>query len=158
MASAQVEINGFDELTDSVGREATTDWHEVTQDAVQQFARASGDFNPLHVDEEFASQTPFGGTIAHGVLTLALIPAFLESLWQLEGFGAVVLYGFNRVRFPAPLPVGERVRMHLRITSVRAVDGGAEVVNELTFEREGGDEKPVCVVEHVIRALAATDS
>jgi acyl dehydratase len=156
VASERLEIDGFDELKRSVGREATTDWHEVTQAAVQQFAEASGDFNPLHVDEEFASRTAFGGTIAHGVLTLSLIPMFLESVWRLEGFDSAVLYGFNRVRFPDPLPVGARVRMRLRVSEVNAVDGGAEIVNELTFEREEGD-KPVCVAEHVLRVVGAAD-
>jgi acyl dehydratase len=145
-----ITINGLEELKEGVGQEAASDWQEVNQAIINQFAEVTGDDNPLHVDEEFAKQTPFGGTIAHGYWVLSLTSMFMKSLWQLEGFDFGVLYGFNRVRFPAALPVDSRVRMHLRVCSVDLIPGGAQIVNELIFEREGG-EKPVCVAEHVVR-------
>jgi acyl dehydratase len=145
-----ITINGLDELRAAVGQEAVSNWHDVTQETVDTFAEASGDFNPLHVDPAVARESPFGGTITHGVWTLSLIPMFMESLWQLEGFDFAVLYGFNRVRFPVVLPVGSRVRMRLRVASVETDQPGTQVINELTFEQEGG-EKPVCVAEHILR-------
>jgi acyl dehydratase len=146
----EITINGLQELKAAVGQEATSGWNEVTQETVNAFADASGDHNPLHVDDDFAKQTAFGGTIAHGAWTLSLIPRLVEEVCSLEGFDFAVLYGFNRVRFPGALPVGSRVRMQLRIASVEPIEGGAQLVNEVTFERDGSD-KPVCVAEHIVR-------
>ena len=152
-----ITINGLEELKGGVGREAVSEWHEVNQEIINQFAEVSGDDNPLHVDEEFATQTPFGGTIAHGSWVLSLTSMFMKSLWQLEGFDFGVLYGFNRVRFPAPLPVDSKVRMRLRVASVEPIPGGAQIINELTFECEDAD-KPVCVAEHVARVYGEGDA
>jgi acyl dehydratase len=102
------------------------------------------------VDVDRAKETPFGGTIAHGYYTLSLAPKFSYSLMSVEGFAFGVNYGVNRVRFPAPLPVGSRVRMRMKLVSIEDVSGGAQITTELTFEREGGD-KPVCVAESLAR-------
>jgi acyl dehydratase len=144
-------ITGLDELKDAVGQEAgVSDWHEVTQEAIDSFAEVTGDDQWIHVDVERAKDTPFGGTIAHGYYTLSLAPRFSYGLLKLEGFDFGVNYGLNKVRFPAPLPVGDRVRMRLRIAGVDEIPGGAQITTELTFEREG-EEKPVCVAESLAR-------
>jgi acyl dehydratase len=147
-------INGLDELKERVGEDVgASDWHEVTQERVDAFADATGDHQWIHVDRERARETPFGGTIAHGYYTLSLASRFIEELLRVEGVAMMVNYGLNKVRFPAPLPVGDRVRMHLRLAGVDDIDGGVQLTSELTFEREGGD-KPVCVAESLARAYA----
>src|SRR3954447_12388873 len=150
-----ITVNGMDELKAAVGQEAVSDWHEVTQEEINQFAEVTGDDNWIHLDVERAKQTPFGGTIAHGYYTLSLGPQFSYKLFKAEGFAFGVNYGTNRVRFPAPLPVGDRVRMRLKLESVDDVPGGAQVVIVQTFEREGG-EKPVCVAETLSRVFTAS--
>jgi acyl dehydratase len=114
----------------------------------------TGDQQWIHIDPERARETPFGGTIAHGYYTLSLGPRFLEELLRVDGMGFMLNYGLNKLRFPAALPVGDRVRMHLRLGAVEDVSGGVMVTSELTFEREGGD-KPVCVAETLMLALPA---
>ena len=126
------------------------DWHLVTQEEINQFADATGDHQWIHVDVERARSSPFGGTIAHGYYTLSLAPRFSYAMFSFSGFAFGVNYGLNRVRFPAPMPVGERVRMRARLLAVDEVPGGAQLTTELTFEREGG-EKPVCVAESLSR-------
>jgi acyl dehydratase len=150
-----ITVNGMDELKAAVGQEAVSDWHEVTQDEINEFAKVTGDDNWIHLDVERAKQTPFGGTIAHGYYTLSLGPQFSYKLFKAEGFAFGVNYGTNRVRFPAPLPVGDKVRMRLKVESVEDVPGGAQIVIVQTFEREGGD-KPVCVAETLSRVFAAS--
>jgi acyl dehydratase len=140
-------INGIDELKARAGEDlGVSGWHEVTQAEVDAFADATGDHQWIHVDPERARETPFGGTIAHGYYTLSLAARFLEELLHVEGVSIMVNYGLNRLRFPAVMPVGGRVRMHLRLASVDDIPGGAMLTFEMTFEREGG-EKPVCVAE-----------
>ena len=113
-------ITGLDELKQAEGDDlGTSDWHEVTQDDVDTFADVTGDHQWIHVDHERARETPFGGTIAHGYYTLSLAPSLTEQIFALEGFAFAVNYGLNRVRFPAPLPVGSRVRMHAKLKSAR---------------------------------------
>jgi acyl dehydratase len=147
-------ITGLDELKDAEGETlGTSDWHEVTQEDIDAFADLTGDHQWIHVDPERAKDTPFGGTIAHGYYTLSLAPRFSEQIIRLDGFSFGVNYGLNKVRFPAPLPVGDRVRMTSRMERVEPIPGGAQIVLELTFEREGG-EKPVCVAESVARVYA----
>ena|SRR5829696_4952455 len=148
-----ITVNGMDELKAAVGQEAVSDWHEVTQDEINRFAEVTGDDNWIHLDVERAKQTPFGGTIAHGYYTLSLGPQFSYKLFSAQGFAFGVNYGTNRVRFPAPLPVGDRVRMRLKLESVDDVPGGAQIVIVQTFEREGGD-KPVCVAETLSRVFS----
>jgi len=149
-------LTGLDELKTHEGEEVgISDWHEVTQDAINDFADVTGDHNPIHVDVDYAKQTPFGGTIAHGYYTLSLAPMFSYALMSVEGFAFGVNYGVNRVRFPAPLPVGSKVRMRMKLASVEEVSGGAQITTELTFEREGAD-KPVCVAESLARVYGGT--
>ena len=144
-------ITGLAELKEAEGQDlGTSDWHEVTQEAIDAFADVTGDHQWIHVDRERAKDTPFGGTIAHGYYTLSLAPMFNEQIFGLEGFAFAVNYGLDKVRFPAPLPVGSRVRMHAKLKSLDEVPGGAQIAVECTFEREDGD-KPVCVAETLAR-------
>ena len=136
-------LTGLDKLKTHEGEEVgISDWHEVTQDAINDFADVTGDHNPIHVDVDYAKQTPFGGTIAHGYYTLSLAPMFSYALMSVEGFAFGVNYGVNRVRFPAPLPVGSKVRMRMKLASVEEVSGGAQITTELTFERTSVVESP----------------
>jgi acyl dehydratase len=144
-------ITGLDELKQAEGQDlGTSDWHEVTQEAIDAFADVTGDHQWIHVDVERAKETPFGGTIAHGYYTLSLAPQFSYAMFKAEGFAFGVNYGLNKVRFPAPLPVGSKVRMRMKLAKVEDVPGGAQITSELTFEVEGGD-KPVCVAESLSR-------
>jgi len=144
-------ISGIEELKSKVGQElGVSDWHDVTQDAVNEFARVTGDHQWIHVDTERAKETPFGGTIAHGYYTLSLGPMFTYDMFSIDGFAFMVNYGLNKVRFPAPVPVGSKVRMRATLTSVEDVPGGVQIVVTQTFEVEGG-EKPVCIAETVAR-------
>jgi len=147
-------LTGLEEVKAHVGKElGVSEWHLVTQDAIDEFARVTGDDQWIHVDVERAKDSPFGGTIAHGYYTLSLAPRFSYDMFTFEGFAFGVNYGLNRVRFPAPMPVGGRVRMRAVLASVEEIPGGAQIVSELTFEREGG-EKPVCVAESLARVYA----
>jgi acyl dehydratase len=147
-------LTGLDQVNDYVGKElGVSDWHLVTQEQIDEFARVTGDDQWIHVDVERARESPFGGTIAHGYYTLSLAPRFSYAMFKIDGFAFGVNYGLNRVRFPAPMPVGERVRMRATLKSVEEIPGGAQITTELTFEREGG-EKPVCVAESLARVYS----
>ena len=144
-------VTDLDELRARSGEEiGVSDWHDVTQQAIDEFARVTGDDQWIHVDPERARQTPFGGTIAHGYYTLSLHPMFAAQLVRFEGFAFAVNYGLERVRFPAPLPAGNRVRMRMTLLAVEDVLGGAQITTKLTFEGEGA-LKPVCVAESLTR-------
>ena len=144
-------LNGLDEVKAYLGKElGVSDWLLVTQEKIDAFAEVTGDDQFIHVDPERAKQTPFGGTIAHGYFTLSLAPRFSYDMFKFEGFAFGINYGLNRVRFPSPLPVGERVRMRAVLKSVEDIPGGAQITTELTFQREGA-EKPVCVAESLSR-------
>ena len=144
---------GLDEVKQHVGEElGVSEWHEVTQERINAFADATGDHQWIHVDPERAKETPFGGTIAHGYYTLGLGPMFSYSMFSVEGFAFGVNYGVNRVRFPAPLPVGSKVRMRATLASVDDVPGGAQISITQTFETDSGD-KPVCVAESLSRVF-----
>jgi acyl dehydratase len=144
-------INGIDDLlVDEFQQEAVSDWQTISQDDTNRFAEVTGDKNPLHVDAEFARQSPYGSTIVHGLHLLAMAPMLLASVLRFEGFSGGVNYGSNRLRFPAALPVGSRFRMRVRLVSAEPSPGGAQLVTELSFEPEHGD-KPVCVSESVFR-------
>jgi acyl dehydratase len=144
-------ISGIDELRAKVGEElGVSEWHEVTQDAINAFADATGDHQWIHVDPERAAHTPWGSTIAHGLYTLSIGPKFTFEMFTIEGFAFGLNYGYNKVRFPAPLPVNSRVRMRATLSSVDDVPGGVQLTITQTFEREGED-KPVCVAEAVSR-------
>jgi acyl dehydratase len=129
-------------------------WIDVPQERIDAFADATGDHQWIHVDPERAKDSPLGGTIAHGLLTLSLAPAMTASLLSFEGFAFALNYGYNRVRFPGPLPVGSRVRMRATLANVEDIPGGAQITIVQTFEREGVD-KPVCVAESVARVYVA---
>jgi acyl dehydratase len=129
-----------------------TGWRTVTQEEVDLFARATGDRQWIHVDPERAAAGPFGGTIVHGFLTLSLTAGLLDELAVVEDARLAVNYGLNRVRFPAPVPVGSRVRLLGRLDSVEEVEGGVQCVLGLTVELEGSP-KPCCVAELVLRFL-----
>lgn len=140
-----------DELRSYVGKQfGVSPWHEVTQKQVGLFADATGDHQWIHVDPERAAAGPFGGTIAHGFLTLALAPVLVWEVVEVADASVTVNYGLNKVRFPAPLPVGSRIRADVSCISVEDVPGGLQVAFGLTFEREGGS-KPVCIAELLLR-------
>ncbi len=144
-------ITGLEELKAAEGEEVgTSEWHEVTQAAIDAFADVTGDHQWIHVDPVRAKETPFGGTIAHGYYTLSLAPSLSDEVLQLEGFAFGINYGLDRVRFPAPLPVGAKVRMRAKVVSVEEISGGVQLKLELTFEGSNGD-KPVCVAESLAR-------
>ena len=146
-------INGLDELNAHIGQElGVSGWYEVTQETIDRFAEVTEDFQWIHVDVERAKQTPFGGTIAHGLFTLSLGPKFSYEIVDVQGFAFGMNYGYGKVRFPAPLPIGSRVRMRATLTAVDEVPGGAQFTITQTFEREG-HEKPVCVAESLARAF-----
>jgi len=136
-----------------VGKElGPTDWKEVDQERIDAFAEATEDRQWIHVDPERAAAGPFGTTIAHGLLTLSLGPALMEELLVFEGFAHVLNYGYGKIRFPAPTPVGSRLRMRLGVTSIERVAGGGQLCVTQTFEREGA-EKPVCVAAALARLI-----
>lgn len=142
-------LNGPDELVAAVGRHlGYSDWVTVDQSRIDLFAEATGDRQWIHVDPERAADGPFGTTIAHGYLTLSLIPMLVWQVYEVRGVKMGVNYGSNRVRFPAPVPVGSRLRAGVELVSVTEGGGGLQVVARVTVEREGGD-KPACVAETV---------
>jgi acyl dehydratase len=134
-----------------VGQEvAVSDWVDVTQERIQRFAEATNDHQWIHLDAERAKAGPFGTTIAHGFLTLSLLPEMSASAFGVEGTRMGVNYGLNRVRFPAPVPSGSRLRGRFKLLRYEPIEGGAQVTMEVTMEREGHD-KPVCVAESLSR-------
>jgi acyl dehydratase len=146
-----LKISGPDELKSYVGKElGVSEWHEVTQEAINAFAEVTGDDQWIHLDTERAKETPFGGTIAHGYYTLSLAPMFSYRMFSIDGFAFGVNYGANKIRFPAPLPVGSKVRMRVTLSAVDEIPGGLQFTTVNTFECEGG-EKPVCVAETLAR-------
>ncbi|PBC81546.1 Acyl dehydratase [Streptomyces sp. 2224.1] len=149
---AQPRVFGsLDELRGAVGEElGTSDWLEIDQKRIDLFAEATGDHQWIHVDQEKAAAGPFGTTIAHGYLTLSLLPAFVPQLMRVDNVKMGINYGTNKVRFPATVPVGSRLRATARIAEVTEVPGGVQLATVVTIEREGGD-KPVCVAESVSR-------
>jgi acyl dehydratase len=145
----------YDELTALIGRElGPTEWHGVTQERVNAFADATGDHQWIHVDPERAASSPLGGTIAHGLYSLSLGPALSATLLRFDGFAHSLNYGYNKVRFPAPVPVGSRIRMRATVTAAEQVGGGIQVTMTQVVEREGSD-KPVVVSESVARVVEA---
>ena len=145
----------LDELRGAAGTHlGWTDWMEIDQERVNLFADATGDHQWIHVDVERANaESPFGGPIAHGYLTLALSNRFLPELLQVPGASAGVNYGTGKVRFPAPVPVGSRIRGGAEVTAVEEITGGVQTTITITIEVEGGT-KPACVIESLSRWLA----
>lgn len=148
--SARV-INGPDELKALVGEHlGYSPYTTVTQDQVNLFADATGDHQWIHVDVERAKAGPFGGPIAHGYLTLSLGPSLYPQIVRFEGFSMGVNYGANKIRFPAPVPVGANVRLGVKVIDVEDIAGGVQLTLEFTFECEGAS-KPSCVAEIIFR-------
>jgi acyl dehydratase len=148
---AAVEVDGIEGLKALLGKTVgPSEWDEVTQEDIDTFARLSGDDQWIHVDVERAkSESPFGTTVAHGNLTLSLIDGLRRGLIASKGFKLGVNYGWNRVRFPAPVPAGSRVRASAQVTEVEDVGGGWwQIVTRFTVEVEGAD-KPACVADSV---------
>ena len=140
------------ELAACVGQEvAVSDWIEVTQERVNQFAQATGDHQWIHVDPERAKAGPFGAPIAHGFLTLSMLPVFFESSFKVTKTRMGVNYGLNKVRFTSPVPVGSRLRARMTLLDARPIDNsGLQMTWSVSVEREGSD-KPVCVAESLSR-------
>lgn len=142
-----------DELLDSVGADlGVSQWVTIAQDRIDGFADATGDHQWIHVDPEAAAAGPFGATIAHGYLTLALTNQFLPEIVRVEGVSMGINYGTNKVRFPQPVVVGSRVRGRASLTEADEIDGGVQAVITITVEIDGAD-KPACIVESVSRFL-----
>ncbi len=134
-----------------VGQElGTSDWLQIDQARIDQFAQATGDLQWIHTDPARAAAGPFGATVAHGFLTLSLLPLLFDSGFALGDVRMGINYGLNRVRFPAPVRVGSRVRGHFRLLAYEPLEGGAQLVVEATVEIEGSS-KPACVAETVSR-------
>ncbi len=139
------------ELPNLKGTElGVSDWFEVTQERVNLFADATDDHQWIHVDVEKAKQGPFGATIAHGYLSLSLLPSFMVELFRVDGLAMGINYGLNKVRFPSPVPVGSKVRLTASLKDVEEVAGGLQLTLSAVIEREGGD-KPVCIAEPIYR-------
>ncbi len=154
---AQTTVEGIEGVRGLVGQHlGHSEWLEITQEQVNQFAEATGDHQWIHVDVERAkTDSPFGTTIAHGNLTLCMCDGFRDELFRGEGFKLGVNYGWNKVRFPAPVPTGSRVRAGVEIVSVEDVGGGWwQVVQRFTVEVRG-EERPACVADSVVRVLRA---
>ncbi len=147
-------MKSFEHLADLqglVGQEVgVSDWITVDQNRIDLFAQATGDHQWIHLDAERAAKGPYGTTIAHGFLTLSLLPEMSASAFEVRDTRMGVNYGLGRVRFPAPVPSGSRLRGHFKLTKFDLIEGGAQLTVEVTMEREGGD-KPVCVAESLAR-------
>jgi acyl dehydratase len=151
MADTLTHIDRLESLAQRVGEEiAVGEWITVDQGMIDDFARATGDHQWIHVDPVRAASGPFGATIAHGFLTLSLLPRMAESAITFDDVRMGLNYGLNKVRFPAPVPVGSRLRGRFRLLAYEPLPGGAQVTMEVTMQREGSD-KPVCVAESISR-------
>jgi acyl dehydratase len=143
-------FTGVDEVVAAVGTQlGETEWTEITQEQVNQFAEATGDHQWIHVDVERASKGPYGGTIAHGYLTLSLIARFGGELFDVSGVSAKLNYGVNKVRFPAPVPVGSRIRAGASIAGAQETPAGVQVSLQWVIQLENST-KPACVAETVV--------
>lgn len=149
MAPREVNIN---DVPNMVGEElGTSEWHEVTQADIQKFAEATGDHQWIHLDVERAKkESPYGTTIAHGYYTLSLMPMLMAQIWRLTGAKMGVNYGLNKLRFPAPVPVGKKVRAHATLKEVEEIKGGYQYVVAASIEVEDS-EKPAAAVEAIYR-------
>jgi acyl dehydratase len=153
MESNVLALARIDQLKLREGEElGVSDWHHVTQPGIDRFADVTGDRQWIHTDPERARLTPFGGTIAHGYYTLSLAPALLAQVLALDEFAMAINYGLERLRFPAPLRVGDRVRMRARLDRVEEFPGGATLALTLTFEPADG-VRPACVAQTLYRVF-----
>jgi acyl dehydratase len=146
-------FSGLDEFVAAQGSQlGPTDWLEVTQDRVNLFADATDDHQWIHVDPERAAGGPFGGTIAHGLLTLSLLPHFTHQLYTVENVAMAINYGYNKVRFITPVKVGAKIRARAEVTKVDQLDGAVQATMTITVEIDGSD-KPAAVAESIVRFL-----
>lgn len=147
----------YDGITAFAGAEGdvlgTSDWLAIDQARIDLFADATGDHQWIHVDAERAVGGPFGATIAHGFLTLSLLPPLLNQLYRVDNVKMAVNYGLDKVRFIAPVPVGSRIRLTAKVASVTPLEGAVQAIFESTFEIEGS-EKPAAVVQSIVRYVA----
>lgn len=148
-------FSSLDELATAVGSVlGESDWLTVSQEMIDRFAEATGDFQWIHVDRERAAAGPFGATIAHGFLTLSLIPRLMSSVYDVGGIGTRVNYGCNRVRFTEPVPAGRRIRARVKLLNVEPGAKGTRVTNEATVLLEGS-ERPACIAELIAVMIPA---
>jgi acyl dehydratase len=148
------KVTGLDGIKALAGADlGVTDWMEIDQERVNTFADATGDHQWIHVDPVKAAEGPFKGTIAHGYLTMSLIIPLYGQLLEIDGIGMAINYGLNKLRFPAPVPVGARIRLAGKVVSVEDVPGGVQATLDFTVEVENG-AKPACVAQAVYRYLA----
>jgi acyl dehydratase len=155
--SAPVRPRTLSDLRDLIGTPlGPTAWHDVTQDAIDRFADVTGDSQWIHVDPVRAASGPFGTTVAHGLYSLSLVPMFSTRLMRFDGFAHSLNYGYDRIRFPAPVPVGSRLRMHLTVAAAEPVTGGGiQLRTSQTVECDATD-KPVLVAEGLARVFEAS--
>jgi acyl dehydratase len=147
------KFNGLDEFVAAEGSQlGPTDWLEVTQDRVNLFADATDDHQWIHVDPERAANGPFGGTIAHGLLTLSLLPHFTHQLYTVDNIAMAINYGYNKVRFITPVRVGSKIRARAEIAKVDQLDGAVQATVTVTVEIDGSD-KPAAVAESIVRFI-----
>ena len=149
MATREVDIN---DVPNMVGEElGSSEWHTVTQEDIQKFAEATGDYQWIHLDvERCKTESPYGCTIAHGYYTLSLMPMLMAQIWKLTGAKMGVNYGLNKLRFPAPVPVGKKVRAHATLQDCRSIKGGYQYTVAATIEVED-NEKPAAAIEAIFR-------
>lgn len=144
---------GLDELVAAQGVQlGPTEWLEVSQDRVNLFADATDDHQWIHIDPARAAEGPFGGTIAHGLLTLSLLPHFTHQLYRVENVAMAINYGYNKVRFITPVPVGAKLRARAEIAEVKQLDGAVQATMTVTVEVDGSD-KPAAVAESIVRFI-----
>ncbi|HEX7322086.1 MAG TPA: MaoC family dehydratase [Mycobacterium sp.] len=147
-------FNSIDELAASQGKPiGKSDWVTITQEAVNLFADATGDHQWIHVDPDRAAKGPFGTTIAHGYMTLSLLPSLMHQIYTVGGIKMGINYGLNKVRFPAPVPVGSKVRAETAVVDVQDLGDGAYQLTMATTVEVEGSAKPACVAESVVRYL-----
>jgi len=147
------KFSGLDEFVAAQGSQlGPTDWLEVTQERVNLFADATNDHQWIHVDPERAANGPFGGTIAHGLLTLSLLPHFTHQLYTVDNIAMAVNYGYNKVRFITPVRVGSKIRARAEIAKVDQLDGAVQATVPVTVEIEGSD-KPAAIAESIVRFI-----
>jgi acyl dehydratase len=148
-------FNGLSEVRAAVGEHlGYSDYQVITQQDIDAFAALTGDDQWIHIDPVRAATGPFGATVAHGLLTLSLGPRHAKSIYRIDGLAASVNYGYDKIRFPSPVPVDSKIRVGAVISSVTDVPGGAQIAITFTWEVEG-KPKPACVAEMLIRSLAA---
>jgi acyl dehydratase len=149
-------VKKFSDLDEFIAAQGSqlgpTDWLEVTQERVNLFADATDDHQWIHVDPEKAAGGPFGGTIAHGLLTLSLLPHFMHQLYTVDKVAMAINYGYNKVRFITPVKVGAKIRAHSELTKVDELDGAVQATMTTTVEIEGS-EKPAAVAESIVRFI-----